>query len=65
LPIVARGYFLPPSGAPAGGKTSIEEAPTACLIALCCTALLCIILFFQAGPIEALLEGLVSTQPKT
>ena len=65
LPIVARGFFLPPPGAPADGKTRIEEAPAACLIALCCTALLCIVLFFQAGPIETLLEGLVSTRPKT
>lgn len=64
LPIVARGYFLPPPGAPADGKTRIEEAPTACLIALCCTALLCIVLFFQAGPIETLLEGLFSARPK-
>ena len=64
LPIVARGYFLPPPGAPAAGKVRIEEAPIACLIALCCTALLCIILFFQAGPIEMLLDGPVS-QPKT
>ncbi len=51
LPIVARGFFLPP----ADGKVSIEEAPLACLIALCCTAILCIVLFFTAGQIEALL----------
>jgi multicomponent Na+:H+ antiporter subunit D len=54
LPIVARGFFLPASQ----GETNIEEAPTACLIALSCTALLCVALFFLAGRIEALLAGL-------
>jgi multicomponent Na+:H+ antiporter subunit D len=54
LPIVARGFFLEPSS---GGST-IEEAPTACLIALSCTALLSVALFFFAGRIEALLAGL-------
>lgn len=51
LPIVARGFFL----APPDGSTAVEEAPTACLIALSCTALLCIALFFLAGQIEVLL----------
>ena len=58
LPIVARGFFLPPPGATAGDRIAIEEAPTACLIALSCTALLCVALFFLAGQIEALLAGL-------
>jgi multicomponent Na+:H+ antiporter subunit D len=58
LPIVARGYFLPPSDALVGGKRTVEEAPIACLIALCGTALLCIVLFFQADRIETLLDGL-------
>jgi multicomponent Na+:H+ antiporter subunit D len=58
LPIVARGFFLPPPGATADDGIVIEEAPTACLIALSCTALLCIVLFFVAGRIEMLLAGL-------
>ena len=58
LPIVARGFFLPPPGATARRQDRIEEAPTACLIALCCTALLCVVLFFLAGTIETLLAGL-------
>ena len=58
LPIVARGFFLPPPGAPVDGDIAVEEAPTACLIALSCTALLCIVLFFFAGRIETLLAGL-------
>jgi hypothetical protein len=36
----------------------VEEAPTACLIALSCTALLCTVLFFLAGRIETLLKGI-------
>jgi multicomponent Na+:H+ antiporter subunit D len=57
LPIVARGFFLPPAGTTAEGRIMVEEAPTACLIALCCTATLCIALFFIAGQIETLLAG--------
>jgi multicomponent Na+:H+ antiporter subunit D len=56
LPIVARGFFLPASRE--DGGSDIKEAPTACLIALSCTALLCVALFFVAGRIEALLAGL-------
>jgi multicomponent Na+:H+ antiporter subunit D len=57
LPIVARGFFLSPPGATADGSP-IEEAPTACLVALSCTAILCIVLFFIAGRIQTLLTGL-------
>ena len=57
LPIVARGYFLPPPGAAVEDKTRVAEAPTPCLIALCCTALLCVALFFLADRIEILLDG--------
>ena len=64
LPIVARGYFLPPEPDP-GKKTKIEEAPPACLIALCCTAILCIVLFFQADRIQSLLEALVAVPRKS
>jgi multicomponent Na+:H+ antiporter subunit D len=57
LPIVVRGFFLPPLGEVAEAKAT-EEAPVACLIALCCTAALCLVLFFQASSLEALLEGI-------
>jgi len=63
LPIVARGYFLPPNRASAE-ETKVGEAPAACLIALCCTAILCIILFFVADRIETLLGGLGSPRRK-
>ena len=58
LPIVARGFFLPSPRASTDDKVVIQEAPTACLIALSCTAFLCIMLFFVAGRIDALLGGI-------
>jgi multicomponent Na+:H+ antiporter subunit D len=57
LPIVARAFF-PPALAAQSDKTEIAEAPIPCLIALSSTALLCLILFFYAGRLEMLLEGL-------
>ena len=59
LSIVARGYFLPPPGAKPGERVAIKEAPMACVVPLCITAFLCVVLFFQAGAIEALLAGMV------
>lgn len=58
LPIVARGFFLPALGEPTDTEIVVEEAPTACLIALSCTALLCVVLFFLAERIEMLLAGI-------
>jgi multicomponent Na+:H+ antiporter subunit D len=58
LPIVARAFFLPPPKAGSGVQVTVEEAPLPCLIALGTTALLCIVLFFQAGAIESLLLGI-------
>lgn len=77
LPIVARAFFLPPPAEEHGGhgehgahhsthivgaKLGLQEAPIACLIALCTTALLTFLLFFQAGRIEALLQGIFTVQ---
>lgn len=66
LPIVARAFFmLPPvAESPNGGHAThggIREAPISCLIALCTTALLCVILFWQAGRFETLLQGIFTT----
>ena len=58
LPIVARGFFLPAPGEPTDAGIVVEEAPAACLIALSCTALLCVVLFFLAERIEMLLAGI-------
>jgi multicomponent Na+:H+ antiporter subunit D len=59
LSIVARGYFLPPPGTKPGARVAIQEAPLACVVPLCVTALLTFVLFFQAGAIEALLSGMI------
>lgn len=59
LSIVARGYFLPPPGSKPGERVVIQEAPLACVVPLCITAFLCLVLFFQAGAIEALLAGMI------
>jgi multicomponent Na+:H+ antiporter subunit D len=56
LPVVARGFFLPP--ADPQEATGISEAPVWCLLALSLTALLCLALFFGAGALERTLESL-------
>jgi multicomponent Na+:H+ antiporter subunit D len=58
LPIVARGYFL----SPAGKSSGIKEAPLPCLVALCASAFLCIVLFFQVDRIEHLLTGMIASR---
>jgi multicomponent Na+:H+ antiporter subunit D len=62
LPIVARDFFAPPpadhSHGARGPDEGVQEAPIACLVALCATAVLCILLFAEAGRIEALLAGI-------
>jgi multicomponent Na+:H+ antiporter subunit D len=60
LPIVARAFFPPAIAVSAGDEVKIAEAPMPCLIALCATALLCLVLFFSAGSVETLLRGLFS-----
>ena len=62
LPVVVRGFLKPPPGTAPGAKVRIKEAPIACVAALSVTALLCVVLFFQADAIEALLADAVSTQ---
>ncbi|MGI9385206.1 MAG: hypothetical protein ACR2PO_18790, partial [Methyloligellaceae bacterium] len=65
LPVVARGYLLPPPGVAPGEKVPIKEAPFACVMGLSVTALLCLVLFFQAGAIEELLAGAVSQSQRS
>jgi multicomponent Na+:H+ antiporter subunit D len=55
MPIVARGFFLPPKE---GSPTGIKEAPWFCLMPLCITAAGCIVLFFTADGIAELLSAL-------
>jgi multicomponent Na+:H+ antiporter subunit D len=54
LPIVARGFFSPPSdenGDGNGAIVQIKEAPLFCVVPLCLTAFGCIVLFFYADPL--------------
>lgn len=60
LPIVARGFFSVPPGTKPGENVPVTEAPIACVVPLCITATLCIVLFFGAGYVETLLSGLIS-----
>ena len=58
LPIVARGFFSPPSDEIGSGNvaaTKIKEAPLLCVAPLCLTAFGCIVLFFYADPLYRLL----------
>jgi len=64
LPIVARAFFLP-LPEPSAGAAKLQEAPAPCLVALCVTAALCIVLFFQAGVIENLLAGIFASPSST
>jgi multicomponent Na+:H+ antiporter subunit D len=56
LSIVGRAFFIAPADNTHGhhkdGK--LAEAPLACLVPLCITALLCVVLFFQVDRIQAL-----------
>jgi multicomponent Na+:H+ antiporter subunit D len=70
LSIVGRAFFLPLPKEPPGHEhghdhgnkhgNDIQEAPLACLIPLCVTALLCVVLFFQVDQIQALLSAIVT-----
>ncbi|GMV68010.1 MAG: NADH dehydrogenase subunit L [Pseudomonadota bacterium] len=48
MPVVGRAFFKP---LPAETPAHVREAPLACLIPLCLTALATLVLFFGAGPI--------------
>jgi len=55
LPVVARGYFE--RGEDEGtGPAVIREAPVFCLVPLCLTAVGCVVLFFYADSLYALLR---------
>ncbi|MDX1578490.1 MAG: monovalent cation/H+ antiporter subunit D family protein, partial [Gemmatimonadota bacterium] len=57
IPIPVRGFlFAPPEGPE---RPPIREAPAFCVIPLCVTALGCVVLFFFAEELYALLGPLV------
>ncbi len=67
MPIVARGFFRPapePAAQAAGAAVSpraggIAEAPLLCVLPPCLTALGCLVLFFYADEVVALLRPIV------
>ncbi len=64
IPVVARAFFLPPAEArDPQGPGGIAEAPLSCLIALTLTAACCVLLFFGAEWIEAVLQSPFEPQP--
>ncbi|MDX1393013.1 MAG: monovalent cation/H+ antiporter subunit D family protein [Gemmatimonadota bacterium] len=57
MPIPIRGFFSAASGAPE--RPGIREAPLFCVLPICFTALGCVVLFFFADDVRALLAPLV------
>lgn len=65
LPIVARGFFLPPPDADPDAKIKISEAPMACVVPLCVTAALCVVLFFGADWVKSTFDLMEFRPPST
>ena len=57
VPIPIRGFFSAAPDTPA--RPQIKEAPLFCLLPICFTALGCVVLFFFADDVRALLAPLV------
>jgi multicomponent Na+:H+ antiporter subunit D len=55
LPIAARGFFVP-----SAAETGIREAPLACVVPLCLTALGCVLLLFSADALYTLLAPIAT-----
>ncbi|MGI9520520.1 MAG: monovalent cation/H+ antiporter subunit D family protein [Hyphomicrobiaceae bacterium] len=51
LPIVSRAFFRPLPGVAPGTKVRMAEAPIACVLPICITALGCLVLFFYADSV--------------
>lgn len=56
LPPVIRAFLMPPKDPE---DAQFNEAPVACVAALCATALLCLVMFFYAGAAAELLSGIL------
>ncbi|REJ73061.1 MAG: monovalent cation/H+ antiporter subunit D family protein [Acidobacteria bacterium] len=63
LPVVLQA-FAPRQGGAAGGEDAgVQEAPLLCVVPLCLTALLCVVLFFWPTPFTDLLSGFAGGPP--
>ena len=55
MPVAARGFFRGRPAADHAAHTGIREAPLACVVPLCLTAIGCVLLFFYADALYELL----------
>ena len=60
MPILSRAFFRPLPDAEPGQPVRIEEAPWPSVLAISVTAILCLVLFFGANEVEALLRQIVA-----
>jgi len=63
LPIVSRAFFKPLPGVPDTQPVKVQEAPLACVIPICTTALGCLLLFFFADYLYAFIS-LIDFKPQ-
>ncbi|MEO1542922.1 MAG: monovalent cation/H+ antiporter subunit D family protein [Pseudomonadota bacterium] len=56
MPIVARAFFKPPPDAAPITPVRMAEAPLACVVPICITAVGCLVLFFMAEPVAELAQ---------
>ena len=62
VPVAARGFFLDGPGTGRSARAAIREAPLFCVIPLCLTAAGCVLLFFQADALYALLSPIAAPE---
>lgn len=63
MPVTVRGFFLAPDGQDKPAPFSwdgIKEAPILCVIPLCFTAFLCLVMFFAASAVENLIAPILN-----
>ena len=62
VPVAARGFFRPRPGFENPGHATISEAPLLCVVPLCLTAAGCVLLFFHADALYALLSPIAAPE---
>ncbi len=62
VPVAARGFFRDRPGFENSGHAAISEAPLFCVVPLCVTAVGCVLLFFYADALYALLSPIVAPE---
>lgn len=60
MPILSRAFFRPLPDAEPGQPVRMQEAPWPSVLAISVTAILCLVLFFGANEVEALLRQIVA-----